>query len=45
MKCVLFKCRGCACVVGWDDVISVIIIINNICVCRVSAGGVVSVVG
>ena len=45
MKCVSFKCRGCACVVGWDVVISVFILMFNMCVCRVSAGGVVSVVG
>ena len=45
MKCVSFKCRGCDWVVGWGVVISAFIIMFNMCVCRLSAGGVVWVVG
>ena len=45
MKCVLVKCRGCAWVVGWGVVISACIVMFNICVCRLTAGGVVWVVG
>ena len=42
VKYVSFKCRGCDCVVGWGVVISVFIIMLNMSVCRLSAGGVVS---